>query len=193
MPKYFLYIDESKDFKNHTLYLGGLISRLTLSWFEKICKQIVGQSFPGELKSTQDYHRDFFHDLIQQKNSFLEPFVQKIISRGDLDYLDNIIVLLEAFLQQKDDISEITIYADFTRLSDDMRKTEKAFTKKLSHHFWIPIEIFFKNSRLYRCIQLADLAVGCFRKQKIIPAVDVSQSESKTSLHTTISGTTGTV
>lgn len=190
MPKYFLYIDESKDYKNHTLYLGWLVSRLAFSWFEKMCKQIVGKKFPGELKSTQAYHRDFFHALVEEKEHSLESFVQKIISHGDCDYLDNIIELLWAFLEQKDDISEITIYADFTRLSDDMRKTEKAFTKKLSHHFWIPIEVFFKNSRLYRCIQLADLSVGCFRKQKIIPAVDVSQSESKTSLHTTISGTT---
>lgn len=185
MPKYFLYIDESKDFKNHTIYIGGLVSVLWLSAFEKFCKKCVPDNQKKELKSTQDFDRVFFEELTQKEWLPFSTQVEKLTSHSDHDYLDNLITFVELVLQKLHQIDAVHIIADFTRLSSDMEKTERSFSKKLTHLFQKPITLEFKNSSQYRCIQFADLAVWSFRKQKKSSVVCASQSESKTSLHTT--------
>jgi hypothetical protein len=41
MSKYFLYIDESKDFKNNILYFGGYISQKNIHSTEAICQNLT--------------------------------------------------------------------------------------------------------------------------------------------------------
>ena len=163
MPTYFLYIDESKDYKNHKLYIGWILSDHWLSSCEKMCQNLLPRDIPYELKSTRPNDREIFQKT-WKNNSLTEIFVTQVFARSDEDYLTNLIESVSQLLSKKPSTHALDIFADFTRLSDDMKKVENAFSKKLTHHFSIPVRLEFKNSRYYRCIQYADLAVGCFRR-----------------------------
>ena len=53
MRKLFLYIDESKDFTNNILYLGGLVSYLGFHAMNEYCLKNVPVDWKHELKSTR--------------------------------------------------------------------------------------------------------------------------------------------
>ncbi len=188
MPKYFLYIDESKDYKNHTLFLGGLVSKIGFGHMEQFCQGCTSQLSKKELKSTQQYDRNFFEKILSTWNIPFTTFVQKICAHSDIEYLIHLTQLVESFLQEYNDVVEMDIFADFTRLGSETKKIEQSFSRKLSHRFDKNIQFCFRNSAKSRTIQFADLAVWIYRRQKKAPAFDVSTSKSKTSLRIHSSG-----
>lgn len=166
MSKYFLYLDESKDFKNQIIYIWWFCSLLSIQRFENIYGPIVDRYSEIELKSTQSYDREFFETLnIGKQVSYFE-YSQKLYAKSDKDYLSWLLIYIESFLLHRSlwKITELHIYADFNRLAPDMRSLEKTFSRKLTHTFDMPITIEFKNSRNYRSIQFADLIVGTYRR-----------------------------
>ncbi len=165
MSKYFLYIDESKDFKHNILYIWGFSSVIGLQKLEKICKSLALPYSKKELKSTQDYDRKFFESLdLKKKVSYFE-YSKKIFAGSDKDYLFALLEYIDSFLKNHPEkITELQIYADYNRLAPDMKTVEKIFSRKLSHTFGIPIKMEFKNSKIYRVIQFADLIVWSYRR-----------------------------
>ena len=166
MSKIFLYIDESKEYKNNTLYIGGLVSRLWFHAFEKICSELTPSDFHYELKWTRKPDRELFLNMKTDIDKYAEIQVWEYLAYGDRDYLDCLWMLLADIMKTRGTfVSEIHIFADFIRLDSDMRKLEKSLSKKFSNQFWIPIVLEFKNSSQYRSIQFADLAVGIHRRE----------------------------
>lgn len=165
MSKYFLYIDESKDFKHDILYIWGFASLIGLQKMEKICNSLVLPTSKKELKSTQDYDRRFFECLNLKKMMSYFEWSKKIFAWSDKDYLFALLEYIDSFLKNHPErITELQIYADYTRLAPDMKTVEKIFSRKLSHTFGIPIKMEFKNSQNYRVIQFADLIVWIYRR-----------------------------
>ena len=56
MSRVFLYIDESKDYKNNLLYMGGFFSGYGLHAMNTHCKNILSTTY--ELSSTRRPDRD---------------------------------------------------------------------------------------------------------------------------------------
>ncbi len=166
MSKIFLYIDESKDYKNNILYLGGIVTHLGFHAFEKFCQKALPPNFPYELKSTRPQDRKILETYMREKDCPFKVLVRKMQAKSDTDYIDVLIRFVEDFLANSPiPVSSLDISADFIRLDSDMKKLQKSLSKKFSNQFWIPIVIEFKNSSQYRSIQFADLAVGIHRRE----------------------------
>ncbi len=166
MSKIFLYIDESKDYKNNTLYLWGIVTHLGFHAFEKLCQNILPADFPYELKSTRPHDRQILEQFMLKEDCPMSILVEKLSAKNDTEYIDALIRYVDIFLTHTDiQVSSLDISADFIRLARDMRKLQKSLSKKFSNQFWIPIVIEFKNSSQYRSIQFADLAVGIHRRE----------------------------
>jgi hypothetical protein len=166
MSKIFLYIDESKDYKNNILYLGGIVTHLGFHAFEKLCQSILPSDFPYELKSTRPHDRQILEQFMLTPDCPISILVEKLSASSDTEYIDALVRYVEIFLDRTDiQVSSMAISADFIRLDRDMRKLQKSLSKKFSNQFWIPIVIEFKNSEQYRSIQFADLAVGIHRRE----------------------------
>ena len=166
MSKVFLYIDESKDYKNNTLYLWGIVSHLGFHTFERFCQSKLPADFPYELKSTRPQDRLILENLLLEDDVPLSVLVEKLSVKNDNDYIEALVQFLEIFLSNTSiPITALDISADFIRLDKDMRKLQRSLSKKFSNQFSIPIVLEFKNSFQYRCIQFADLAVGIYRRE----------------------------
>jgi hypothetical protein len=77
---------------------------------------------------------------------------------------DFLIAYIEKVLFSHENVSDIQIYADFTRLDRDMIRYSKVFSRKLSNHLDRHVRLEFRPSHLYRSLQFADLEVGIYRK-----------------------------
>lgn len=166
MSKYFLYIDESKHYKDNILYIWGIVTSLGFHAFEKFCQNQLPEDFPYELKSTRPKDRQILEKILQNEDCPFWVFTRKLIVKNDTEYVRWLLQFLEDFINSSDKvISSLDISADFIRLDSDMRRFQKSLSRKLSNHFKVPIVIEFKNSSQYRCIQFADLVVGIHRRE----------------------------
>jgi len=136
MSKVFLYIDESKDYKNNILYLGGIVTHLGFHAFEKVCQNTLPTEFPYELKSTRPQDRKILEQFMMTSDCPISILVEKLPAKSDTDYIDALLRYVQIFLDRSDtQVSSIDISADFIRLDRDMRKLQKSLSKKFSNQF----------------------------------------------------------
>lgn len=173
MKKLFLYIDESKDYKNNTLYVWGLASYLGFHLMNEYCAGLLPSWVHYELKSTRLRDREFFEKIIAKEVPFsLLGNVYEVES--DQKYEKCLCDLIIQMIWKHENIN---VFVDSIKIAGDMRKYQKMLSKKLSRELNKNIQIEFKKSSEYRCIQFADLAIGVFRRKnmhKKVPLVDVS-------------------
>ena len=162
MQKVFLYIDESKQYKNSILYMGGIYGEYSLHAMNQYCRSILNR--PYELSSTrredrEEYvrsspqaHRKYrthcmiFSDISSDKQ-YLEALKR---------YIGNVIELCNP--------QELSIFADFIRLDENMSRVEKSFSRTLSSLYDRKISLQFLNSKNHLSIQFADMEVGLYRR-----------------------------
>ncbi len=164
MSKIFLYIDESKDYKNGILHIGWFFCVHGLANMDRICGSLI--STPYELKSTRKNDREQFEKMVKvHKKLPFQFFTQSFDGiTSDQQYLDTLIYFLESFVW-KYEPPELQIYADYIRLDEDMRRYEKRISKKLTHHFSFPIILEFLPSHRHTSVQFADLIIWIHRRK----------------------------
>jgi hypothetical protein len=164
MSKIFLYIDESKDYKNNAIHIGWFFCMHGLANMDRVCESLI--STPYELKSTRKNDREQFEKIIQTHEKL--PFRLFTLSfdniTSDKQYLDSLIHFLDCFIGEYKPW-DLQIYADYIRLDEDMRRYEKRISKKLTHHFSFPITLEFLASHRHTSIQFADLAIWIHRRK----------------------------
>jgi hypothetical protein len=102
MSRVFLYIDESKDYKNHTLYIGGLISHLSLTKIEAHCQRLCTSRSNEELKSTKPYDREFFRGILKATDIPFRMYATSISASSDKEYLSALTLFLEMLFRDHD-------------------------------------------------------------------------------------------
>jgi len=162
IKRIFLYIDESKDYKNNLLYMGGLFSECWLHAMNTHCKNIYSTDY--ELSSTRRPDREWYIKAKWKNKLRYNVYCRKIewIS-SDRQYLDALKEYLESFIE-KYNPDDIVIFPDYIRLDSDMKKLGKRFSKNLSSNFGKNIELEFLTSSNHLSIQFADLEIGLFRR-----------------------------
>lgn len=162
MKKLFLYIDESKEYKNNILYMGGIYGEYGLHAMNLHCWSIFSR--PYELSSTRCEDREEYlrYTSVSQikYNSFCRTFLE--IS-SDKQYLEG----LQQYIKEFVDIhkpTDLSIFADFIRLDKDMSSIERAFSKSLSSRNNCKISLRFLNSKNNISIQFADLEIWLHRR-----------------------------
>lgn len=162
IKRVFLYIDESKDYKNNLLYMGGLFGEYGLHAMNMHCKDILSTQY--ELSSTRKPDREKYVHAKSKNNIKYTSFCKKIPwIYSDKQYLDALKIYLESFINEYNP-EEIILFPDYIRLDADMKKLEKRFSKALSAQFSIKIELEFLTSANHNAIQFADLEVWLFRR-----------------------------
>lgn len=162
MKRVFLYIDESKDYKNHLLYMGGLFGEYGLHAMNTHCKSIYATEY--ELSSTRKPDRENYLKAKSKHTVRYDTYCEKIHGiSSDKQYLDALKIYIENFIA-KYHPDEIMIFPDYIRLDSDMKKLGKRFGKALSSHFSKTIEVEFLTSTNHLSIQFTDLEIWLFRR-----------------------------
>ena len=76
IKRVFLYIDESKDYKNNLLYMGGLFGEYGLHAMNMHCKDILSTQY--ELSSTRKPDREKYVHAKSKNNIKYTSFCKKI-------------------------------------------------------------------------------------------------------------------